>query len=213
VTHKTASEVEVIVARLSPKPDAQPLVRRIASPISRPADAPVQPPEPATPSRSVLPSPPAPHALKPLAPDRFRIQFTISENTREKLRLTQDLLRHSVQAGDLEAIFDRALSALLADIEKRKLAIVPHPRTPGRTRTSTSRHIPAAVTRAVWARDKGRCAFIGTEGRCRERSALELHHVKPFAAGGTAIADNIQLRCRAHNVHEAHLYFGNDEDP
>jgi hypothetical protein len=32
--------------------------------------------------------------------------------------------------------------------------------------------------------------------------------VEPYAVGGDATADNIALRCRAHNTHEARLYFG-----
>jgi 5-methylcytosine-specific restriction endonuclease McrA len=68
---------------------------------------------------------------------------------------------------------------------------------------TTSRHIPAAVRRAVWARDEGRCAFIGSRGRCTERGFLEFHHVLPFADGGAAVVENIQLRCRAHNQYES----------
>jgi hypothetical protein len=30
----------------------------------------------------------------------------------------------------------------------------------------------------------------------------------PFAAGGPTVLDNLQLRCRAHNLHEAEKYFG-----
>ncbi len=33
-------------------------------------------------------------------------------------------------------------------------------------------------------------------------------HVRPYAAGGESTADNIQLRCRAHNGYEAERYFG-----
>ena len=47
------------------------------------------------------------------------------------------------------------------------------------------------------------CAFVGTTGRCAERGFLEFHHVVPFADGGPATADNLQLRCRAHNLYEA----------
>jgi hypothetical protein len=32
--------------------------------------------------------------------------------------------------------------------------------------------------------------------------------VKPFAEGGSATLDNIELRCRAHNQYEADLIFG-----
>jgi hypothetical protein len=64
------------------------------------------------------------------------------------------------------------------------------------------------VRRAVWQRDDGRCAFIGRDGRrCDARGFVEFHHVKPFAAGGAASVENIELRCRAHNQHEADLYF------
>jgi hypothetical protein len=60
-------------------------------------------------------------------------------------------------------------------------------------------------------RDLGRCAFVGTAGkRCDERGFLEFHHVTPFALGGEASFDNIQLRCRRHNAYEARLYFGDD---
>jgi hypothetical protein len=36
---------------------------------------------------------------------------------------------------------------------------------------------------------------------------LELHHVVPYAAGGPATVENIQLRCRAHNGYEAERDF------
>ncbi len=71
-----------------------------------------------------------------------------------------------------------------------------------------SRHIPAAVRREVWARDGGQCAFVGTNGRCIERGFVEFHHVVPYAAGGQTTAENLELRCRSHNVYEAKLYFG-----
>ena len=57
-------------------------------------------------------------------------------------------------------------------------------------------------------RDDGRCAFVGSRGRCAERGFLEFHHVVPFAAGGVADTQNIELRCRAHNNFEAQLFFG-----
>ena len=60
----------------------------------------------------------------------------------------------------------------------------------------------------MWKRDGGQCAFVGTEGRCTERGFLEFHHVRPYAAGGQAVVDNIEVRCRAHNAYEAEQYFG-----
>ena len=60
----------------------------------------------------------------------------------------------------------------------------------------------------VWARDQGRCAFVGSEGRCAERGFLEFHHLVPYAAGGDATVDTIALRCRRHNAYEAELELG-----
>lgn len=81
-----------------------------------------------------------------------------------------------------------------------------------RCRLSTVREVrvpeQAAVRREVWQRDRGRCAFIGRTGRCEETEFLEFHHVAPYAAGGEATTDNIQLRCRAHDQYVSRLFFG-----
>lgn len=164
------------------------------------------------PSPATFPARPAPQArppaeVTPLSPDRYRVQVTIGGDTLEKLRLAKDLLRHAVPSGDEAAILDRALTALLADLAQRKFAATDRPRPSGET-SPGSRHIPAEVKRAVWVRDLGRCAFVGTGGRCSERGFLEFHHLHPFALGGAATVGNIQLRCRAHNELESRVDFG-----
>ena len=146
--------------------------------------------------------------VTPLAPDRYRVQVTIGGATLEKLRLAKDLLRHAVPSGDEAIILDRALTVLLAEIAQRKFAATERPRPPAGT-TPGSRHVPAEVKRAVWLRDLGRCAFVGTGGRrCGERGFLEFHHLEPHALGGAATVRNIQLRCRSHNGYEARVCFG-----
>lgn len=42
---------------------------------------------------------------------------------------------------------------------------------------------------------------------------LEFHHVMPFASVGPAVVENIELRCAAHNAHEAELYVGPRQPP
>ena len=152
--------------------------------------------------------------VKPLSPERFKIQFTIGRETYEKFRQVQNLLRHSVPDGDPAIIFERALNVLVTSLERRKTAATERPRPADSTRASprarsnaASRHIPAAVKRTVWRRDAGRCAFKGRQGRCGEVGFLEYHHVVPFATGGDSSAENIELRCRAHNGYEAEQYF------
>jgi hypothetical protein len=163
---------------------------------------------PTTAPRVHVPAPPPPLAT-PLSADRYQIRFTASAPTWEKLRIARDLLRHAVPSGDPGEIFDRALTALIDELAKKKLAVVKKPARRGRATAAGSRHIPAKVKRAVWKRDQGRCAFVtGSGRRCQERGRLEFHHVHPYAAGGEATVANIQLRCRAHNAYEAVLFYG-----
>jgi hypothetical protein len=99
----------------------------------------------------------------PLSADRYRVQFTIGDETLEKLRLVKDMLRDAVPSGDDAAILDRALTALLVDLARKKFASTERPRT-SRGSAPGSRHVPAEVKRKVWVRDLGRCAFIGEGG-------------------------------------------------
>jgi hypothetical protein len=154
-------------------------------------------------------TPPTPRpVVRPIAAERYEIRFTACAETREKLRRAQDLLGHAVPRGDLAEVFDRALTLLVADLERKKLAATKHPRK-SHGQSPDSRNIPADVARAVSERDKDRCAFVAHNGRrCTERRFLEFHHVIPYAVGGKATVENIQLRCRAHNRYEATLFYG-----
>jgi hypothetical protein len=213
---KRKSEVEQIVSRLAPWPDVPAFIRKLPPP--RPATPPGVVPQGAAAPLAPGPAPAPPASQKPspatvtaLAPDRYKVQLTVGGDTLEKLRLAKDMLRHAIPAGDDAALFDRALTALLADLARRKFAATDTPR-PARGTAADSRHIPAEVKRAVWLRDFGCCAFVGTSGRrCGERGFLEFHHVRPYAAGGDATVLNIQLRCRRHNDYESRVYFKRDE--
>ena len=145
--------------------------------------------------------------MAPLAPERYLIKITVGRDTHAKLERARGLLRHIIPTGDPAAIIDRALTALVEQLERTKSARVARPRAMPR-KLSHGRHIPASVKRSVWARDEGRCAFVGNQGRCAETAFLEFHHVVPFATGGATDAENLELRCRAHNAHEADRYFG-----
>jgi 5-methylcytosine-specific restriction endonuclease McrA len=207
--YRSKLEVERIVARLDPKPDVPSTIRKLPPPATVTAPVAKQPEQCATSlaPREVL-APPTRHpVVAPLAPERYRVQFTISEETHAKLGRVRDLLCREVPDGDPAAIFDRALDALLHEVEKKKLGATTAPRKPRKARKG-SRSIPAHVRRAVWKRDGGRCAFEGTKGRCTERRYLEWHHIRPHADQGPPMIDNISLRCRAHNVYESELVFG-----
>jgi 5-methylcytosine-specific restriction endonuclease McrA len=217
--HKSKREVEQIVAGLNPRPAVPATIRKLPEPktpgsvmaeTSADASTPGANQQDASPLPGALemPQPPARRAeVKPLAPERFKIQFTMDRATYDKLLQVQDLLRHQIPDGDPAAIFDKALTRLLEELQRTKLAATDRPRT-ARAITGESRHIPALVKRAVWKRDGRRCAFVGTNGRCCETGFLEFHHVVPFALGGESTCENIELRCRSHNRHEAEQCFG-----
>jgi len=146
--------------------------------------------------------------VAPLSPEHYKVQVTVGRETIDTLQRIQDLMRHVVPDGNPAVIVERALTLLLAHLERTKLAAADRPRR-GRELSLGSRHIPSAVRRAVWTRDGRQCAFIGADGRrCEARGFLELHHTAPYAAGGEATVQTIELRCRAHNLYEAELDFG-----
>jgi 5-methylcytosine-specific restriction endonuclease McrA len=144
-----------------------------------------------------------------VAAEEYRLHLTISRATRDKLRQVQALLSHQLPDGNPAVIFDRALELLLKALERQRAGVTDRPRK-ARAPKPRARRAPAAVRREVWARDEARCAFIGPHGRCKERKFLEFHHRKPYADDGGSTADNIELRCRAHNVYEAELHFGRE---
>ena len=62
------------------------------------------------------------------------------------------------------------------------------------------RHIPDDVRDAVYVRGGGQCTFVARDGtRCGSKHALQVDHIRPFAAGGTHDPDNLRLLCAAHN--------------
>ena len=216
-SHKSKREVEELVARLRPRPDVGSAIRRLPT---RPPRAEANSDTPtsqadvdseravvcATPT-DVLSPPERRPKIEPLAPERYKVQFTVSRETHDKLGQVQDLLRHRVAGDDPATIFDRALTLLLEHLKKQKLAVTERPRASFAI-NPRSRHVPASVRRSVWARDGGQCRFEGPAGRCGETARLEFHHIVPYAAGGPTVADNLALRCAAHNRYEAEQWFG-----
>lgn len=214
--HQSKRDVERLIAALHPQPDIPATIRALPARASAPgagqepmlptdADvratagtAPLRVPLAATiPRRSLV--------VAPLAPRRYLLRVTITDETQRKLERARDLLRHQIPDGDPAAIIDRALTLLVSDTERKKFAATHRPssaRVAARA-GRRSRRIPNAMRRAVWSRDEGRCAFNGHAGRCDATALLEFHHVVPFARGGATTTENLELRCRAHNGYEA----------
>ncbi len=149
--------------------------------------------------------------VEPLSPARYKVQFTASAGFRDKLERLKALMRREVPSGDFAEIIERAVSEKLERLEARRFAKAAAPR---KSLTDTvpsarSRHLPAAVRRAVHERDQGRCRFVDEDGRrCSERLRLEFHHRHPFGMGGDHSLSNISLLCAAHNRYLAERDYG-----
>ena len=217
---KTVAEVRELVASLAPKPD---LVPRLAALPSAPVEpehatkhvevAGIMPGfglESSAPAAAAPPTPtPAlpPARVTPLAPKRFGLQVTLAQETHDKLGRVQDLLGSSVAPRDLAQVLDRALDALLLELERKRFAATDDPRE--RRSHGDGRYIPAQMRREVWQRDGARCTFHAPDGRrCESRRDLEYDHVLPVAKGGRTCAENLRLLCRTHNQFEAERAFG-----
>ena len=229
-THKTKASIELIVARRFPQADVAARIVPIPAQVSantssehapgHVVSSQLQPPasiqEPsasvpehaeallATPALAPEPRP----RVKPLTPERFGIHFTFGQSAHDKLRRAQELLGFQVSSGDLAAVFERALDALIPQLEKARFKATNRPRA-AKPATPESRNIPAHVQRAVWKRDGGRCTFVGEHGRrCEERRGLHFDHILPVARGGESSISNVRLLCPTLNQLEAERRFG-----
>jgi hypothetical protein len=171
-------------------------------------------PAPAIPNRrsfSHATSQATPSVVQPLAPARYRVQFTASAELHHKLERLRALMRTKFPDGDLAAIIEEAVSEKLERLEARRFATTKNPRK-GLSKTDTapsSRRIPSAVRRAVYERDGSRCRYVDKQGRqCAERHRLEFHHSHPLAFGGDHGPNGIRLMCRAHNLYLAEHDYG-----
>lgn len=225
-THKTKSEIEKLIAEIAPKPDVPTVVRKLPTPavdnqlgpdrVAIVQDAfalPVSPSKSAldaarVPCRPANLTPPVGAVVLPLAPARYKVQFTASAELHDKLERLQALTR-----DDLATVIDAAVTEKLERVESRRFGSTRSPRKSldQSDTTPSSRYIPAAVRRVVRQRDGSQCTFVAQSGaRCTERRNLELHHREPFGRGGAHSPDNVCVMCREHNAYLAERDYGRE---
>jgi len=193
---KSKAEIEMLLARRAPRADVPARIERLAR------------------QKELAPGPagqerePQQARVAPLAAERFALQLTIGEATRDKLVRAQTLLRHRVPSGDLAEVLDWVLDAALEKLAKRKFGRTCSPR---KARASQVKgYVPHEARRAAVDRDGLRCSFVAEDGRrCEETGFLELDHVMPVAKGGEA-SDGVRILCRAHDQFEAERILGRE---
>ena len=84
----------------------------------------VEPPAPVPPPEA----PVQPATLKPLAPERYHVQFTASAELHDKLERLQALMRSLVPGGDLATVIEVAVTEKLERLEARRFGKSKAPR-------------------------------------------------------------------------------------
>jgi len=139
------------------------------------------------------------------------IQFLVDQSFMAKYRTAVALLSNKLPRLTFEAVF----VALIEEFIRRHEPVERHLR---RERATALGHhaadrtpVPLRTRDAVFARDRGRCTFVGSDGkRCDETIRLHVDHIKPVARGGTNDIANLRLLCAQHNQLQAQRLLGRD---
>jgi hypothetical protein len=220
--YRSKRQILELVAEIAPRPDAPAVMRKLPERKNVPMALQLQP-TPNTPTMSVTPAVPiapdtlprpdevtssvaSPSTIEPLAPARYKVQFTASAELRDKLESLKKLMH-----GDLAEVIERAVTETLQRMRKRRYGLTKARQSVPTLDvvTESTRYIPAALRRAVYVRDEGRCRYTDDGGRrCSERDGLEYHHRNPHGLGGECSLRNVCLMCHPHNQYLADLVYG-----
>jgi 5-methylcytosine-specific restriction endonuclease McrA len=221
---ETAEAIRRLLADQAPKPDVPASIRKA---VTRPAREEKSPDErreenPPTPASSAPPrvaesggAPIEPRreraSSEALGGERYCVRFTADREFHAQIQELRALMRHQIPDGDVGKILARAVPLLLERVRKRKLGQTDKPMAAKRTdeKSRPSRHVPAAVRRAVSKRDREGCTYVSPGGRrCGAKEFLEFHHAEPWVDSRAHDVENVTLLCRAHNQYAAVRDFG-----
>jgi 5-methylcytosine-specific restriction endonuclease McrA len=203
--HKTNEAIERFLAERFPSPQLSLAASAIEAGEMEEAVA-ARPPVPSDAADSPMSMEPVPVSA---TPNHSGWRYSYSAEREKKLRYLRSLLSHSRPGASVEQVLDLALACLQDKLERQKFGKCSRP---GKRRGSSDpRYIPLEVKRAVFERDNGQCAFVGTGGtRCEAHELLEFDHQEAVGRGGQATVANVRLLCRAHNQYAAEQTYGKD---
>jgi len=132
-------------------------------------------------------------------------------------RAFQDRLERARSIASHEILFE-ALGDFIEKREKREkrkgLATPKRPRNPAPPRQPTPglrAPISAETKRIVFERDGCCCVFPGPDGkRCGSTWQLQYHHTTPAPITGSSRPEDLELRCKPHDIYEAKLDYGKE---
>jgi hypothetical protein len=133
--------------------------------------------------------------IKQVSAEMVELKLIIPTELKEKL--DQLRLQYSHVNPEMSYI---ALLEHLCDkaLPKRESTATPAPEVKVEPQ---GRHVPAAMKREVWKRDKGCCSYtdVNTGKRCGSRFQLQYDHIEPYALGGKTELENLRVLCAQHN--------------
>lgn len=139
------------------------------------------------------------------ANDLVRVEFDLEEEAMKDFRRAQDLV--SAKIGRFATLAETQTFLLKGFLKKEDPVVkADRARTDrSRERSTTAKQIPATVKHKVFQRDRGECqARLPNGSRCGEKKWIHLHHIKPQAAGGEHMVENLTTLCSGHHrlLHE-----------
>jgi hypothetical protein len=236
---KTTREVEEYLCSLKPKPSVPSSLQRcprstaLAQPTAKLGDNELRLPgerelfpseinEDAANTADHIPAPAAKTSrLETLGEERYYLHCTVSTGLRRKIERLAEVLGIDNPARNLPALLEQAFDIALkakdpAHLRRAKQAAAAaaaaakeQSQEQRSTTAPRSRHIPAAIKRAVFHRGEYRCQYAAADGaRCPQHTHLCVDHIVPFAQGGTNDLSNLQLLCARHNLRKMERDFG-----
>lgn len=120
--------------------------------------------------------------VRPVAPERVKVELGLSEQMLGKLREAQA----RAKAGNFEETLEILLEAYLKE---------PKPRA-----VKPSKAVAAATRREVLKRDHHSCQARLPNGKiCEARRWVEVHHIRPQSEGGAHTPENLITLCSSHH--------------
>jgi hypothetical protein len=194
---KSQEEAQLLAVEYQPKPVPRDVVRALP-----------MPPAPLVVPAGTKTPPPRPEVVKPLTPELHRLNVTVSADFIAELEQVRAALSHKCPGGEFEQVVREAFKLVLERDRKRK-ALTDRPRAQSETPGENDRYVPAAVKRAVWERDQGRCTWPMGDGEvCGSTHRLEFDHDLEVALGGKPTIGNVRLLCKSHNLMKAEQHLG-----
>ena len=199
-----AVAASILPAAVIPRREVVTGVRAVVRPEVRPAEFRPDETPPTSPEPEGRPAPPM--RVEPLTANESRIHLTVSNQFLEKLEAARRGQGHVQPGATKEQVIEAALDLLLEKQASRRAEVKRPQKKP---RPAKTNHVTAAVKRAVWTRDEGKCQWpVDGGGVCGSMTRLEIDHVVPRGRGGPSTVENCRLACRVHNQYAARQAYG-----